>query len=176
MQFPIVPILVCKKDCNMEINTDWQAIRRLFRKSFASSFHYAIATVAKNGEPHVTPIGSLVLGAPGHGFYFEEFPSDLPRNLESNPQLCVLAVNSSRLFWLSSLIGGKFKELPAVRLYGTAGKTRQATGKEIALWQRRVRSVRWTKGHAMMWRTMKTVRDIEFTRVEPVRIGEMTRR
>jgi hypothetical protein len=66
----------------MEIEADWQTIKKLFRHSFTSSFHYAISTVTENGEPHVTPIGSLILGAPGHGFYFEEFPSRLPRNLD----------------------------------------------------------------------------------------------
>lgn len=158
----------------MEINTDWPAIKRLFRRSFSSSFHYAISTVTENGEPHVTPIGSLILGAPGHGFYFEEFPSRLPRNLERNPQLCVLAVNSSRWYWLKSLVSGRFGQMPAVRLHGKAGRSREATDKEIALWQKRVRPVSFTKGHALMWRNMRTVRDIEFTRIERVHIGRMT--
>jgi hypothetical protein len=55
------------------------------------------------------------------------------------------------------------------------GNLREATDKEIALWQGRVKHVSFSKGHAMMWRNMKTVRDIEFTRVEPVHIGDMTR-
>lgn len=158
----------------MDINTDWPEIKRLFRESFSSSFHYAISTVTSNGEPHVTPIGSLILGAPGHGIYFEEFPSRLPSNLERNPKLCVLAVNSSRWYWLKSLLRGRFGQMPAVRLHGKAGKTREATDKEIALWQKRVRAVRFTKGHSLMWRSMRTVREIEFTRIEPVRIGRMT--
>ena len=48
----------------MDIDADWHVIKRLFRKSFASSIHYAIATVTQDGEPHVTPIGSLILGSP----------------------------------------------------------------------------------------------------------------
>jgi hypothetical protein len=159
----------------MDINNDWPAIKRLFKRSFSSSFHYTISTVTRNGEPHLTPIGSLILGAPGQGFYFEEFPSRLPENLEKNPQLCVLAVNSSRLYWLKSLVRGRFKQAPAIRLRGRAGATRDATDEEIALWQKRVRSVRFTKGHKLMWRCMRTVRDIEFDGVEPVNIGEMTR-
>ena len=55
----------------MDIDADWHVIKRLFRKSFASSFHYAIASVGQDGEPHVTPIGSLILGSPGQGVYFE---------------------------------------------------------------------------------------------------------
>ena len=158
----------------MDINADWHEIKRLFRQSFASSFHYAIATVDQDGEPHVTPIGSLILGSPGQGVYFEEFPSRLPNNLTKNPKFCVLAVNSGRWFWLSSLIRGKFGSMPAVRLHGEAGKVRAATDEEIALWQRRVRSVRFTRGHAKIWRNMRVVRDIRFTRIEPVHIGEMT--
>ena len=158
----------------MDINNDWPAIKRLFKKSISSSFHYAISTVTQDGEPHVTPIGSLILGAPGHGIYFEEFPSRLPRNLENNPQVCVHAVNSSRWYWLKSLIRGRFEQAPAIRLHGKAGKTRKATDEEIALWQKRVRSVRFTRGHELIWRDMRVVRDIEFDGVEPVDIGKMT--
>ena len=158
----------------MDIHTDWHLIKRLFRTSFASSFHYAIATVTEDGKPHVTPIGSLILGSPGHGMYFEEFPSRLPGNLSTNSQLCVLAVNSSKWFWLTSLIRGRFYSMPADRLLGEAGEVRNATAREMALWQKRVRSVRFTRGHAKIWRDMQAVRDIKFTGIEPVHIGEMT--
>ncbi|MEN8207401.1 MAG: pyridoxamine 5'-phosphate oxidase family protein [Pseudomonadota bacterium] len=159
---------------DLDLVENWNDVKSLFRDSFKSSFHYAIATVTENGEPHVTPIGSLILGRPGHGFYFEKFPQHLPQNLETNKQVCILAVNSSRWFWLRSLVAGKFSRPPAVRLHGVAGEPRKATDKEIELWQRRVRRVRFSKGHAMMWRTMCMVRDIEFDRIEPVVIGEMT--
>lgn len=158
----------------MDLIENWNDVKRLFRDSFKTSFHYSIATVTENGEPHVTPIGSLILGKPGQGFYFEKFPQHLPLNLEINKQVCILAVNSSRWFWLLSLVAGKFSRPPAVRLHGVAGDLREATDQEIELWQRRVRRVRFTRGHAMMWRTMNMVRDIELTRIEPVEIGEMT--
>jgi len=158
----------------MELIANWAEIKSLFKESFKSSFHFAIATVTENGEPHVTPIGSLILGKPGHGYYFEKFPRHLPHNLGSNRQICVLAVNSSKWFWLKSLLRGEFKTLPAVRLHGVVGDLREATDTEIALWQKRVKSVSFSKGHALMWRNMSRVRDIEFTQVEPVRIGKMT--
>ena len=82
----------------MEIEKNWGEIKELFHESFRSSFHYAIATVSDDGKPHVTPIGSLILGRPGFGFYFEEFSKNLPRHLGSNGHVCVLAVNSSRWF------------------------------------------------------------------------------
>ena len=159
----------------MRIDEHWTDIKQLFKQSFKSSFHYAIASVKEDGEPHVTPIGSLILGKPGRGLYFEEFPKQLPRNLQTNKQICVLAVNSSRWFWTKSLIAGKFASPPAVRLYGTVGAVRQATRREIKLWQHRVKRASFTKGHAMMWAHMRMVRDIEFSRAEPVHMGGMTR-
>ena len=158
----------------MDLHENWHEVKDLFGESFKSSFHYAIGTVGENGEPHVTPIGSLILGRPGFGFYFEKFPQRLPRNLGKNNHICVLAVNSARWFWLKSLIGGSFSNPPAVRLHGVARELREATDREIALWQKRVRSVSFSKGHALMWRDMSMVREIEFTRVEPVHLGEMT--
>ncbi len=158
----------------MKITENWTEIKQLFKRSFRSSLHYAIATVNENGEPHITPIGSLILGEPGKGVYFEKFPRQMPQNLQANQQVCVLAVDSGIGFWLRSLLRGKFIAPPAVRLYGVAGELREATQKEIQRWQRRVRSMRFTKGHAMLWADMKMVREIEFTRAEPVQIGEMT--
>ncbi len=158
----------------MDLHKNWPEVKDLFRESFKSSFHYAIATVGENGEPHVTPIGSLILDRPGFGFYFEKFPQRLPRNLAKNNHVCVLAVNSARWFWLKSLIGGRFSSPPAVRLHGVSGKLREATDREIVLWQKRIKSVSLSKGHAIMWRDMTMVRELEFTRIEPVHIGEMT--
>lgn len=159
----------------MELIANWKEVKSLFKKSFKTSFHFAIATITENGEPHVTPIGSLILGEPGHGFYFEKFTQQLPSNLANNRQICVLAVNSSRWFWIKSLINGKFTSPPAVRLHGVVGDIREATDSEIALWQKRVKRVSFSKGHAMIWRSMSMVRDIEFSRIEPVHLGEMTR-
>ena len=159
----------------MDLITNWKEVKSLFKKSFRSSFHFSVATVTEDGEPHVTPIGSLILGKPGHGFYFEGFPQHLPRNLGSNKQICVMAVNSNKWYWLKSLVMGRFANPPAVRLHGVVGDLRDATDIEISLWQKRVKSVSFTRGHAMMWRSMSKVRDIEFTRIEAVQIGVMTR-
>ncbi len=158
----------------MDLKDNWTTVKALFRDAFNSSFHYAIATVRENGEPHVTPIGSLILGRPGQGFYFEKFTQRLASNVETNKRVCVLAVNSSRWFWLKSLIAGKFASAPSVRLYGVAKGLRPATEREKLLWQRRVNRARLTKGHKLMWRDMHMVREIEFDRFEPVHIGPMT--
>ena len=159
----------------MDLHENWGEIKALFRESFRSSFHYAIASIGENGEPHVTPIGSLILDKPGYGYYFEKYPNKLPQNLSAHSQVCVLAVNSGRWFWLKSLFAGRFPTPPALRLYGIAGDLRVATDQEMARWQRRVRRIRFTKGHALIWHGMTQVREIEFNRIEPVHIGEMTR-
>ena len=160
----------------MDMIENWKGIKELFKCSFKSSFYYSIATVSQDGSPHITPIGSLILGKPGHAIYFEEFTHRLPSNGKENQKVCVLAVNSSKLFWLKSLLFGAFSKPPAIRLYGMLGKRREATGKEIMLWQKRVKSVSFTKGHKMMWANMKTVREIEFNRAEPVYMGEITKK
>jgi hypothetical protein len=108
------------------------------------------------------------------GFYFEEFTQQLPHNLQAHKCVCILAVNSSRWYWIKSLFRGRFRTPPAVRLHGVAGELRTATEREKALWLTRVRSVRLSKGHALVWRDMRMIREIEFNRIEPVRIGQMT--
>ncbi len=158
----------------MDITENWPALKRLFRASINSSFHYAIASVNESGEPHVTPIGSLILDRPGHGYYFEEFTQQMAKNFSHNPQVCVLAVNSGRWYWLKSLFAGRFKSPPAVRLLGTVGESRAATEEEIARWQRHVGPVHFTRGHKLLWRNMKRVREIHFHRIEAVKIGRMT--
>ena len=41
----------------MTIEAQWPQIKKLFKRSFTSSLHFAMASVNKQGEPHVTPIG-----------------------------------------------------------------------------------------------------------------------
>ena len=116
----------------------------------------------------------MILGKPGHGLYFEEFTRTMPINMRANKKICVLAVNSSRWYWIRSLVKGRFATAPAVRLYGTVGEARLATDDEIGRWRQRVSHLRLTKGHKLLWANMKFVRDIEFTRMEPMLIGSMT--
>jgi uncharacterized protein len=155
--------------------TNWKDIRRLFRQAFGSSFHYSMATVTPDGLPHVTPVGSLLLTAPGRAIYFEEFTRRMPLNFRDNQNVCVLAVRSDRFFWLWSLLRGGFRTPPALRLHGTVGAARPATAEEIRRWQRRVARLRFTKGHQMMWANMRTVRDVNLTRAEGIYLGDMTR-
>jgi hypothetical protein len=156
------------------METHWNLIRRVFGSAFASSFHYSIATVTPNGTPHVTPIGSVVLLEPGRGIYFEEFPGRMPSHFADNANICVMGVNSGRWFWLRSLLRGDFETPPAVRLYGVAGVRRKATEQEFARFTRRIRSVRFTRGHRMLWSKMSMVRELTFTDCDIVNLGPMT--
>jgi hypothetical protein len=159
----------------MEIGHHWQSIMAIFDSSFRSSLHYAVATVNEDGSPHVTPIGALILRNDKTGFYFEEFLNNMPKNLERNNRICVLAVNSDMSFWGKSLADGTFEVPPAVRLKGTVGDRRKATDEEIGQWHERIGFTRGTKGFDLLWKNMGTVRDIHFDSFEPVSTGEMTR-
>ncbi len=152
----------------------WPQIKQLFRDSFKSSLHFSIATVDERGAPHISPIGSLLLGEPGQGIYFEEFSQALRRHIQHNPNICVLAVNSDKWFWIKSLIHGRFGAAPALRLYGRAGAARPANAQEIDLWQRRVQLLRFSQGHKNLWANMRQVRELHFDRMQAVNLGRMT--
>jgi hypothetical protein len=160
--------------CIMEIGKHWKTIQTVFQESRGSSTHYAVATVDEDGSPRITPIGALFLREDKTGFYFDEFPVHMSRNIERNPRVCILAVNSNLTFWQKSLLAGKFEAPPAVRLMGSVGKKREATEEEIAMWQNHVKLARGTKGYDLMWKNMRMVRDIHFDSFNPVLLGEMT--
>jgi len=159
----------------MEIETHWDAIRRLANSSLKSSLHCAIATVDEQGFPHNTPIGSLILNQDCTGFYFERFTSGMPKRFSNNKNVSVLMVNSGLGFWVKSLIKGHFETPLAVRLIGVVGEPREATEFEVNRWHKRVKALSWTKGHSLLWKDMSYVRDIKFTGMEKVTTGVMTR-
>jgi hypothetical protein len=155
--------------------TDWAMTREIFRRAFRSSFHYAIATVAEDGAPHLTPIGSVLLTDPGRGIFFDIFSSQLSQNLDRDPRICVMAVDSGKSFWLASLARGRFTGPPALRVTATAGQRRKATPTEQQRWLRRVRSVSRLKGHQLLWGNLTHVRDLTFHTALPVHLGAMTK-
>ena len=159
----------------MNIKTDWNAIRKHFNLSFRSNFHVSIASVDKENTPTVTPIGSLFLNDNQTGFYFEKYPQKLPKHAESNPNVCVLGVNSSTFFWLKSLFRTKFSNYPGIKLYGQLGTKRNATEREIKRLQRRMKATKVLKGNTYLWGKMQYVRDISFTKAEKVNLGKMTK-
>lgn len=55
-------------------------------------------------------------------FYFEEYTAKMRRNIEHNPRVCLMSVNSDGWFWFRSLLKGRFASAPGVRLLGLAGE------------------------------------------------------
>ena len=158
----------------MDLITDWKKIRKHFNKSFSSNFHVSIASVDSEHNPTVTPIGSFFLNDNQTGFYFEKFPSKLPEHAKNNPNICLLGVNSGRMFWIKSLFQEKFSDFPALKLYGELGEKRKATDKEIIRLNRRMRITNGLKGNTYLWKKMEFVREIKVTKVEKINIGKMT--
>ena len=158
----------------MELITEWNKIRKHFNKSFSSNFHVSVASVDLENNPTVTPIGSMFLNDNQTGFYFEKFPSKLPKHAKSNPNICILAVNSGRFFWIKSLFKGVFYDYPGIKLYGVLGQKRRATQKEINRLNRRMKVTNGLKGNTYLWKKMEYVREIKFIRAEKINIGKMT--
>jgi len=158
----------------MEIDKDWNKIRQHFNKSFSTNFHVSIASVDSQNNPTVTPIGSLFLNDDQTGFYFEKYPSRLPRYAGINKKICVLAVNSGKWFWINSLFKGRFNNYPAIKLYGELGERREATARERQRLDRRMKATRGLKGNKYLWGDMPHVREVTFNNVEKINLGEMT--
>lgn len=158
----------------IDIKKNWHIIKKIFEEAYKSNTHYAIATVNEDGSPHITPIGSLFLRDDQTGFYLEELPVTLTRNLENNKRVCVMAVNSDFKFWGISLLRGRFHKPPAVRLMGTVKEKRVATEEETAIWRKRVEKAKRLKGYEILWSKMGHVRDIVFDSFEPVKCSGMT--
>ena len=158
----------------MDLKTNWNEIRKHFNKSFSSNFYVSVASVDSENNPTVTPIGSMFLNDDQTGFYFEKFPSKLPKHAKENPNVCLLGVNSGRLFWIRALFKGTFSNYPAIKLYGKLGERRKASEKEISRLNSRMKITNGLKGNTYLWKTMEFVREIKFTKVEKVKLGNMT--
>jgi uncharacterized protein len=146
----------------------WPDIRRVVEVGQRSSLYCSIGTVDADGAPNVTPIGTVFLNSTPSGFFFDQYTTKLAAALSLNSAVCLLAVDSRRIFWLRSLLMGRFHSPPGVRLYGTAGPLRRATEAE---WQRieaRVRSAKRLKGGRQLWSSFTHVRELTFSSFRPV--------
>ncbi len=149
---------------------EWKTARRLIHGSTS----VAVCTIGPDGGPHATPIGSLILHhSEPKGYWLEKFPSNLPRNLEEDKRVQVLATNGGIGYWLKSLWQGSFDGPPAVRLKGTVGALRPATDSEKKRFLKKVKFARPLKGHDLLWAGMSMAREITFEEILPVKIGQM---
>ena len=158
----------------MDLVADWKTIRKQFNRSFRQNLHIPIASIDGDNKPTITPIGSLFLNHDQTGFYFEKFPSTLPKYAKINPSICAVAVNTSKWFWLKAILRGKFNSSPAIKLHGVLGDRRKATLHEIQRLNRRMKSTKGMRGNVYLWSDMDFIREITFTKAESVKLGKMT--
>jgi uncharacterized protein len=164
--------MTAEDECALD-ETHWTAIKDIVGRAKKSTLHCAIASTDADGAPHITPVGTVFLRDDCTGFYFDQYTSALARNVERDPRVCVMAVDTARLFWLRSLLTGRFTAPPAVRLYGTASALRPATSPELQQVRQSVRATQRLKGGRMLWSDFSQVRDITFSGFRPVRYPVM---
>lgn len=152
----------------MNLKEHWAEIRRVVERGQKSSVHCAIASVDSEGYPNVTPVGTVFLRDDQTGFYFDQYTNVLAKNLETNPNICLMTVNTKPSFWFKSLFIGRFSSPPGVRLYGTVDALRPATKEELRQINQRVNPTHWLKGSRLLWSDFTHVRDIKFTSFRPV--------
>lgn len=139
-----------------------------------NSLYCSIAT-SQNNVPHCSPIGSVYLENINQGYYFEMFSTAVAKKEETQPLGCLLVVNTSLLFWLKSLISGRFNTPPAVRLLVRFSDKRIATEIEQARFKKRVNIFKRLKGHKIMWSKPSHVREFEIQKILPITLGKMTK-
>lgn len=158
----------------LRLEDNWTEIMRAIDEGQKSTLHCAIASVAKDGTPNITPVGTVFLRDNQTGFYFDQYTSMLAQNVEAGSSICLMSVNAGRRFWLWSLLIGRFTSPPGVRLYGTVGSLRAATPEELARVRHRVQPASRLKGSKLIWSDFAQVRDIHFTSFRPVLYPKMT--
>lgn len=158
-----------------EITDNWETLRRDFLHcQKTSSGLVQIASVSKNGLPNLTPIGSLFLRGNKSAFFCNRFPSNLNKNIRTDNRICVIAMNTSKLFWLKSLFRGCFSSCPGIKLFGRLQEKRTIHPKEKEQWERAVKPFRRLKGYDLLWKDMTHASDIEFEAYEYLNTGKMT--
>jgi hypothetical protein len=149
-------------------------VRRTVAHSITSGLHCAIASRNPDGSAHLTPIGSVILTDLGNGFYFDMFNRQLAHNLDTDPQVTILAVDSGKLMWLRSLLKGTFVRPPGVRMTAEVTQPRPSTREEIKQFYRVVGPMLRTRGGQLLWGRLPSVRDLRIKTITPLSIGAMT--
>ena len=157
---------------NKLLAAQWRQVRRLYKKNPV----VPIASVGADGQPHITPVGSLWLHPiEPRGLYLELFTKQLPKNLNHDRRFTLLFVDNGPWTWLPALIRGSFRAPVGVRLHGIASDRRPTEPHEVARFRKLVKPVSWTKGHDLLWSNLPYVRDLTFTGASPIRLGGMTK-
>lgn len=155
----------------------WSRAREVAARSFTTSLHFAVASLDAGGAPVLTPVGSVMLGEPGHLVFFELLAHGLGRRLDADPRVHLMGVDSGRAFWLASLLRGRYARPPALRLWGVAApSSRPCTPEEEARWLRRVGPLVRTRGGQRLWGRPGPVRDVRIEGLEGVGLAGMAPR
>ncbi|WP_421845264.1 pyridoxamine 5'-phosphate oxidase family protein [Mycobacterium sp.] len=77
----------------------WTTIQQIVVRAKQSPRHCAIASVGSDRAPHISPAGTVFLRDNRTGFYFDQYPSALARNIEVDSRVCLMAVDTGRLLW-----------------------------------------------------------------------------
>ena len=148
---------------------DFRHIKNLVK----NSLYCSVSVVSKQGHPHSSPIGSVYLQNEQQGYFIEMFSKSCATQVGN--KACIMAVNTSIMYWLKSLFYGRFASPPATRLLVTLSERRKISEQEMAQFQRKVRPFRRLKGYKHMWSSASFVRPFTIDQVIPVSIGKMTR-
>lgn len=148
---------------------DFNQIKSLIK----NSFYCSLSVISKEGYPHISPIGSVYLKNEESGYFIEMFTKSFGDQVDN--KACIMAVNTSLLFWLKSLFLGRFATPPATRLLVTIKERRKITVKEMAHFRKRVKLFQRLKGYKHMWSSARYVRTFTVDKVIPVSIGKMTK-
>jgi hypothetical protein len=144
-------------------------------KDLVKNSMYCTLATTIDGHPHCSPIGSIYLNDEKSGYYLEMMTTSAAKTLPNCGKACLLAVNTSSLFWVRSLLKGRFDTPPAVRLQIRLGDLRPSTEIEVKRFQKRVRFFRGWKGYRILWSRPGRTREFTIEKVVPVSLGEMTR-
>ena len=160
---------------SLDLNKDWQIIRAVFKRAQNTGLCHNFSTINEDGTPNITPIGSLVLNASNPaGYYFDVFNRGLSDNVDRNPNVAILAVDSRKLFWLRSVMARKFSTPPAIRLVGKVSSRRIAEQKEIEHSLDEIKTLKRLGASKTLGKRLKNLREVTFTRVDVLNIGQMT--
>lgn len=96
----------------MNLKENWQKIKKTLESGQASTIYCSIATVNPDGTPHITPVGTVFLREDQTGYFFDHYAEALGQNIDQNPNVCIMAVNAGKLYWLRSLFKGRFVSPP----------------------------------------------------------------
>lgn len=149
----------------------FQQIKHLVKQCIYCS----IATINKDGHPHIAPIGSVYLSDEQGGYFIEMFTSSMTTRNSEQDKACIMAINTSPWFWIKSLFKGKFVSIPGFRLRVTLHEKRVAEDFEKERFLKQVHPLRFFKGHKILWSKMGAIREFTIDEVIPLKMGQMTK-